>query len=159
MPLPPLNTIITMLHDVYDTMDERPQTAKLDLGTFINVLVTERQHPLRINAGDRILSDGRRLIRQRDVQSLDGLQAATWRTKDGMGVLASHDPTPNGTLLHISISYADRDPSWDDLKAVRAAFFPTDADVMMVLPAAADYVNLHQHCFHLWQTPSAWQVQ
>lgn len=48
MPLPPLNTIITTLHDVYDTMDERPQTAKLDLGTFINVLVTERQHPLRL---------------------------------------------------------------------------------------------------------------
>jgi len=22
-----------------------------------------------------------------------------------------------------------------------------------------DYLNLHQNCFHIWQTPVAWEVQ
>jgi hypothetical protein len=78
----------------------------------------------------------------------------------GLRVAATVDNTPDwGPLLHVSLSYHDHDPPWDDIKAVRAAFYPATVDVMMMLPRAEDYVNLHPHCFHLWQTPQPWRLR
>lgn len=74
-------------------------------------------------------------------------------------VIASIDPTPHGALLHVSLSYPNRDPSWDVIKAIRAAFYGDDIDVMIVLPKAEDYVNRHDHCFHLWETPKKWGIR
>lgn len=83
--------------------------------------------------------------------------SGVWDCGDGLRVIASSDETPNhGTLLHVSVSYAHKDPSWEDIKQVRNAFFGEDIDCMMVLPKAADYVNLHPHAFHIWQTPTQW---
>lgn len=80
-----------------------------------------------------------------------------WRAPDGMTVIASLDLTPaHGRLLHVSLAYRTRDPSWKDIRLVRDAFYPETVDVMMVLPRAEDYVNTHEHCFHLWQTPTTW---
>lgn len=78
---------------------------------------------------------------------------------DGILILASLDRSPHGALLHVSLSRADRLPSWEEVKAIRSAFYPPDIDVMMVLPAEADYINVHQYCFHLWQTPKVWGIQ
>src|SRR3954471_20369720 len=61
-----------------------------------------------------------------------------------------------GPLLHISMSYPDHDPTWEEIKVLREAFFPMDTDVAMILPRMADFVNVHPHCFHLWQTPEMW---
>lgn len=74
-------------------------------------------------------------------------------------VTATLDETPHfGTLLHVAMSYPDHDPSWPEIKLVRAAFFPKEIDVIMVLPKEGDYVNVHPHCFHLWQAPEAWDM-
>jgi hypothetical protein len=74
----------------------------------------------------------------------------------GLTVVASMDPSRHGSLLHVSVSRFAEDPTWAEIKAVRDAVYPDDIDVMMVLPKAADYVNAHEHCFHLWTTPDAW---
>lgn len=80
-----------------------------------------------------------------------------WQCNDGLRVLGSMDETPNhGNLLHVSLSYEHRDPSWHDIKQVRYAFFGEDIDCMMVLPKLSHYVNLHPHTFHIWQTPTEW---
>lgn len=81
-----------------------------------------------------------------------------WVSLDDMRVIASLDETPHGKLLHVSLSYLDKDPSWAEIRAVRDAFFPADVDAMMMLPQAQDYVNVHQHAFHIWQTPTEWGV-
>lgn len=52
--------------------------------------------------------------------------------------------------LHASISHAKRYPTWNEIKAVRDWAFPSDMEVVMVLPRAMDYVNIHQTTFHLW---------
>jgi hypothetical protein len=76
---------------------------------------------------------------------------------DGLTVIASLDDTPNhGKLLHVSMSYANKNPSWEDIRCVRDAFFSETIDTMMVLPKSADYVNLHPYTFHIWQTPTEW---
>lgn len=98
------------------------------------------------------LSDGRVLTKQpRDSGH------ATYRGADGMLVMVSDDDGPHGMLRHVSCSYRARDPRWTDLQAVRAAFFDDDVDVMIMLPRRGRYVNLHPHCFHLWQTPEPWR--
>lgn len=97
------------------------------------------------------LADGRVLIKQRG----DG--HAHYQGQDGMRVLVSDDAGPHGTLRHVSVSYRVRDPRWTELKLVREAFFHPDQDVMIVLPRRGQYVNVHQHCFHLWQTPETWR--
>lgn len=112
-----------------------------------------------IPEGDLILGDGRRLIRQQILVQPSGMRLHNWKTLDRMVVAATMDQTHHGALLHVSISYADRDPTWVEIKHVRAAFYPASIDVMMMLPAEADYINVHEHCFHIIQTPVAWGVQ
>lgn len=82
-----------------------------------------------------------------------------WATHDGLRVIASLDDTPHGLLLHVSMSYAHKNPKWSEIRAIKDAFFGDAVDAMMVLPRAVDYVNVHEHTFHLWQTPTAWGLQ
>jgi hypothetical protein len=116
-----------------------------------------------VPTGDLRLPDGRTLfyagplhLRQAGAAPVHG---AHWGSDEGMGVIASLDATPHGRLLHVSLSYADHLPTWDDIKAVRAAFYPADVDCAMMLPAEKDYVNVHAYTMHLWQLPVAWGIR
>ena len=75
---------------------------------------------------------------------------------DGVQVLLALEPTPHGTLRHLSISRRERYPTWDEIHSVRNELLPADKDFMMVLPREGFYVNLHNNCFHLWETPKEW---
>jgi hypothetical protein len=50
---------------------------------------------------------------------------------------------------HLSISCPDRDPSWEEIAAARYALLPRLKDCVMLLPPEDDYVNVHEHCFHV----------
>lgn len=101
------------------------------------------------------LKDGRILRYQGNFPPIP--KSGVWQC-DKLRVIASLDETQHGELLHVSLSFPDRDPSWSDILNVRYAFFSDDIDTMMVLPKLADYVNVHQHAFHIWQTPTEWGV-
>jgi hypothetical protein len=86
--------------------------------------------------------------------------SAAYDGPNGLHVIVTIDSTPRfGPLLHCSISHHKRDPFWHEIKAMREVFIPTNIDAMMMLPKAADYVNLHPHTFHVVQCPSAWDMQ
>lgn len=71
-------------------------------------------------------------------------------TPSKLRVLVSVDRLDDDSLwLHVSCSYTNRLPSWDDLKAVKRLFMG-DVEAYQVLPREADYVNAHQFCLHLW---------
>ena len=94
------------------------------------------------------------------VGQLDVSGHAVYEGPNHLAVVVTIDNTPRfGPLLHVSLSYSRRDPFWSEIKAAREAFFPSDVDVMMMLPREADYVNLHPHTFHLVQTPERWGLQ
>lgn len=82
-----------------------------------------------------------------------------WVGAKGLSVIASIDATPHGDLLHVSLARKDRLPTWEEVRQVRNAFYPPTVDVMMILPREQDYVNVHQYCFHLQQTPVGWGLQ
>jgi hypothetical protein len=65
-----------------------------------------------------------------------------------ISVIASVD----GGSLHVSIAHSQRYPTWDEILAVRAWAFPDDVEVVMVLARKGEYVNLHNNCFHLWES-------
>ncbi len=133
-----------------------------------------RQLPLP--KGDLRLPDGRKMreiigYHQHVLKNLTQVDLATRKSMikmrgwnhppTGFVVSASIglNPQPQfDRLLHISMSYPDRDPSWAEIKMVRDLFFPPDVDCMMVLPRQSNWVNTHEHCFHLWQTPQEWVI-
>lgn len=61
---------------------------------------------------------------------------------------------------HFSISSCERDPTWDEIAAARYALLPKLKDCVMVMPPASDYVNVHNHCFHVYRlrdlAPGGW---
>lgn len=56
--------------------------------------------------------------------------------------------------IHLSISRADRNPTWDEIKEVRYRFMDRNRDAYMILPAECDYVNVMSFCFHLYMPNS-----
>lgn len=120
--------------------------------------------------GDVTLANGLLLVHdgEASISFLDGAAAAlqpmaaaaVYRSRVGLLVIASIDQTRKwGPLLHVTMSYKDRNPSWREIRLIKDAFYGTARDAMMVLPREPDYVNVHRHCFHLWETPESWGMQ
>lgn len=55
-----------------------------------------------------------------------------------------------GVWVHASLARPDRDPTWGEVRLVRDAFFGPNALVAQVLAPAAQWINVHSHCLHLW---------
>lgn len=93
-----------------------------------------------------------------------------WNGPKRMTVVASLDDSHHGLLLHLSVSYQDRDPTWADLKLVKLLFFGPDGDAMMPMPRSEDYTagvepkfGVHgapgggdSHVFQIVQIPVRW---
>ena len=53
---------------------------------------------------------------------------------------------------HVSVSLADRTPTWDEMCAVKDIFFEPNETVVQFHPRAEEYVNNHPYCLHLWRS-------
>ena len=90
---------------------------------------------------------------------VDSTNTQVFQSDTGIGIIKSIDNTPKwGKLKHVSISRKDRYPSWDEILEIKEYFFG-DTDCMMVLPKKKDYVNIHNHCFHIWMMPESWDLR
>lgn len=117
--------------------------------TWANEDCAQRRQ-LALPRGELLLRDGRLLrpILGYDIRKLaankatvDGILAsAGWEHRpSGFVVSAGVEDTDRwGPLLHVSMSYQDHDPGWDEIRAVRELFFPADMDAIMVLPRKSD---------------------
>jgi hypothetical protein len=52
---------------------------------------------------------------------------------------------------HVSVSFHNRCPTWDEMCAIKDIFFNPDECVIQYHPAKSDYVNRHPYCLHLWK--------
>lgn len=62
---------------------------------------------------------------------------------------------------HVSVTKANggkRTPTWDEMCAIKEMFFLPDEVVVQYHPRKAEYVNIHEHCLHLWR-PNAEGVE
>ena len=56
---------------------------------------------------------------------------------------------------HVSVSYPDRCPTWEEMCHVKALFWDTEDTVMQLHPPQSMWVNNHPYCLHLWRPTSA----
>ena len=52
---------------------------------------------------------------------------------------------------HVSVSRSNRCPNWPEMEHIRRLFFTNDETVMQLHVPAADHINVHPHCLHLWR--------
>jgi hypothetical protein len=52
---------------------------------------------------------------------------------------------------HVSVSYSNRCPTWDEMCYIKNIFFKEDECVIQYHPPKSDYVNIHPYCLHLWR--------
>lgn len=52
---------------------------------------------------------------------------------------------------HVSVSLADRCPTWGEMCFIKDAFWDDEDAVVQYHPSKRDYVNHHPYCLHLWR--------
>lgn len=52
---------------------------------------------------------------------------------------------------HVSVSLRHRCPNWPEMCFVKDLFWGPDEAVVQFHPPAADYINNHDFCLHLWR--------
>lgn len=52
---------------------------------------------------------------------------------------------------HCSVSMPTRCPSWEQMCAIKDAFWNDDEVCMQLHPAKKNYVNNHPYCLHIWK--------
>ena len=53
---------------------------------------------------------------------------------------------------HLSVSMPSKTPSWDQMCRMKDIFWNKDEACVEYHPKEEDYVNMHQHCLHIWKT-------
>ena len=68
-------------------------------------------------------------------------------------VILSREPRPNdgSKRWHLSISCANRYPTWEEIKDARFSLLPLALTFAQILPPPSEYVNIYSNCFHLWE--------
>lgn len=52
---------------------------------------------------------------------------------------------------HLSVSMPSKTPSWDQMCRMKDIFWNKDEACVEYHPKEEDYVNMHQHCLHIWK--------
>lgn len=57
----------------------------------------------------------------------------------------------DGGWEHVSVSYKNRVPTWDEMCKVKDMFWKDNECVVQYHPPKSEYVNVHPYCLHLWK--------
>ena len=56
-----------------------------------------------------------------------------------------------GGWEHVSVSFPNRCPTWEEMCIVKEMFWRDEETVVQYHPKKSEYVNLHPYCLHLWK--------
>lgn len=59
--------------------------------------------------------------------------------------------TTEGGWDHVSVSIANRCPTWDEMELVKRAFFFEHETAMQLHVPPSEHINIHPYCLHLWR--------
>ena len=111
---------------------------------------------------DEIRKLPRTIIEQ---ESMDGFGAMVQLLSTGKNRMATVQGSWGCWWDHISVSFTNRTPTWDEMAEVKKMFFRPDEVCFQIHPAEDDYVNYHPYCLHIWRpqvetfpTPPYWMV-
>lgn len=81
----------------------------------------------------------------------DTQQRWFFRARDSLKVCITVQREEDGRpWLHVSFSFADKMPTYEDMTEVKSLFIGPNHPAYMVLPRTKDHFNFHQFCLHLW---------
>lgn len=64
------------------------------------------------------------------------------------------------TFEHLSVSGRNKTPDWDTMCRIKDVFFGDEEECVQFHPPKSDYVNMHEHCLHIWryrgELPQGW---
>lgn len=87
--------------------------------------------------------------------AIHGQEMAGFGYRDGLKVLVTVETYPDKSVWHhISFSYPNKLPNWEDLRAVKTLFMGKDKLAIQVLPREdlpGEYLNVHPNCLHLYR--------
>lgn len=70
-----------------------------------------------------------------------------------------------GDWDHVSVSFPNRTPTWDEMCEIKRMFFYPEETAWEYHPMEREYVNDHPYCLHIWRyqkqdipTPPSWMV-
>jgi hypothetical protein len=63
--------------------------------------------------------------------------------------------TVGGGWDHVSVSLADRTPTWAEMSYAKRAFFCEDEVAMQLHVAEDEHINIHPYVLHLWRPHAA----
>ena len=52
---------------------------------------------------------------------------------------------------HVSVSSKSKTPSWGIMSYIKSLFWDEEDLVIQFHPRKSDYVNIHNHCLHMWR--------
>jgi hypothetical protein len=52
---------------------------------------------------------------------------------------------------HVSVSIADRCPTWNEMCWIKDLFFDPEECVLQFHPPQSQYINIHPYVLHLWK--------
>ena len=70
------------------------------------------------------------------------------------GIIVAQEPSDKkGMIWHMSISCKDRNPTWEEIRDAWYKLVPNAKNITgaMYFPPEEEYVNVHQHCFHVYE--------
>lgn len=74
-----------------------------------------------------------------------------YRRRDDLAVIETKFRWDDGReWLHVSMSYGDHLPSYEDMATVKRLFCGPDRRALQVFPAARQHINIHEYTLHLW---------
>lgn len=56
---------------------------------------------------------------------------------------------------HVSVSLANRCPTWEEMEYVKHIFFREGETAMQLHVPVSDHINCHPYCLHLWRPQNA----
>jgi len=67
-------------------------------------------------------------------------------------IMASVEEKEDGNKwFHVSLSYADRIPQYEEIATVRDVMFRPESTVLQVFPPRNEHFNEHEFTLHLWE--------
>lgn len=83
--------------------------------------------------------------------AIDSNRVTAFRRRDGLLVLLSASRERDGKMwLHVSCSFPDRLPMWEEYVLVKELFVGNAQYAMQILPPRAEYISDHDYCLHLF---------
>ncbi|WP_100065129.1 DUF7694 domain-containing protein [Miniphocaeibacter massiliensis] len=96
------------------------------------------------------------------MKDIDEIKEKLKVKQEGKDGLCGHIKVPKGGTCfivfsfgggweHCSVSKKSKTPTWDEMNYIKDIFFKEDETVVQYHPKKSNYVNLHEHCLHMWR--------